>query len=132
MSATQKKSTKARRSSDILPNNLLIENSTFNGDSSLLGGSVSTYFYQVDIYNSVFKNNYADEYGGAVEFVDSRYLGTNNLYVRNTAGISGGALSTELALFSTAPNSRMGIKKRYYFFLYKRSAGLHNVVEWKK
>ena len=86
---------------------LIINNSIFQKDSAAVGGSISTFLYDVKISNSIFQSNRAMYFGGAVELVDSKYLGTNNLFSGNRAGESGGALSTELFLDGEQEGAQM-------------------------
>ena len=77
--------------------NILIDSSSFKGNTALYGGAIYATGSNVKITNSTFENNYAEKYGGAIasetnsvlEITDSSFI---NCYTLNNAG---GAIYTK-------------------------------------
>ena len=73
-----------------------IINDTFRSNSAVKnGGAIECNASNIGIYNLIFEDNYAGEYGAALcrEIGATSGHGTNNTFNRNHAGISGAALA---------------------------------------
>ncbi|GEM_PF-1827213 len=81
--------------------NLNISNSEFRNNSAIkFGGAIFSWGSNVNISNTLFENNYAEQDGGAIGSRDSDVLNNNNVYVSNEAFNDGGAIHIEGSIWT--------------------------------
>ncbi|WP_405265859.1 C1 family peptidase [Methanobrevibacter sp.] len=76
-----------------LPNTqVYLENCTFLNCSATSGGAISITAGSLEIVDSLFINNYAERYGGAIYLREAKFIG-RNVAIINSTSIMGGAIT---------------------------------------
>lgn len=73
----------------------LIDNCFFDSNYSLFGGAVALHYSDLEVFNTVFVNNTAQQNSGAIDIEFSTCKVQNCKFVNNRSFADGGALSTQ-------------------------------------